>query len=92
MSGDGEPKLITGDASKYIKLNVGENLFRTTIGTLTKYDTMLQAMFSGEIGVQTDSEGKLVWDASLPANMPTSGQYQCEARQTNPPVAVSYLH
>ena len=60
VSDDEEPKAkLKSDASEYVKLNVGESLFRTTRGTLTKYDTMLQAMFSGEIGVETDSEGKL---------------------------------
>ena len=58
MAGAGEQTLITGDVSKYVKLNVGGRFFQTTIGTLTKYDTMLRGMFSGEIPAQTDSDGR----------------------------------
>ena len=43
--------------SKYVKLNVGGALYTTTIGTLTKHDNMLRAMFSGRMDVQTDEEG-----------------------------------
>lgn len=43
----------------YVKLNVGGVLYFTTIGTLTKRDTMLRAMFSGRMEVLTDSEGNL---------------------------------
>jgi hypothetical protein len=32
---------------QYVKLNVGGSLHYTTIGTLTKHDNMLRAMFSG---------------------------------------------
>lgn len=42
---------------KYAKLNIGGSLFYTTIGTLTKHDTMLKAMFSGRMKVLTDTEG-----------------------------------
>ena len=42
---------------KYVKLNVGGALYTTTIGTLTKHDNMLRAMFSGRMDVQTDEEG-----------------------------------
>ena len=56
MSGE-QRMVIKGNASKYVKLNVGGTLFYTTIGTLTKRDTMLQAMFSGRMEVLTDSEG-----------------------------------
>lgn len=42
---------------KYAKLNIGGSLFYTTIGTLTKHDTMLKAMFSGRMNVLTDTEG-----------------------------------
>jgi len=59
MSGE-QRTVIKGNASKYVKLNVGGALFYTTIGTLIKQDTMLRAMFSGRIEVLTDSEGKLV--------------------------------
>jgi len=44
-------------SSKYVKLNVGGTLHYTTIGTLTKHDNMLRAMFSGRMEVLTDSEG-----------------------------------
>lgn len=43
--------------SQYVKLNVGGSLFQTTIGTLTKTESMLSAMFSGRHVVYTDSEG-----------------------------------
>ena len=45
-------------SSKYVKLNVGGTLYYTTIGTLTKHDNMLRAMFSGRMEVLTDNEGK----------------------------------
>lgn len=43
----------------YVKLNVGGCLYYTTIGTLTKHDNMLRAMFSGRMEVQSDAEGCL---------------------------------
>ena len=55
----GERLVIKGTDSKYVKLNVGGSLFYTTIGTLTKQDTMLRAMFSGRMEVLTDPEGKV---------------------------------
>jgi len=51
--------VVKPTASKYVKLNVGGALFNTTIGTLTKQDSMLRAMFSGRMEVLTDSEGAL---------------------------------
>lgn len=57
MSGD-HKTLLKGSPSQYVKLNVGGRLYYTTIGTLTKHDTMLSAMFSGRMEVLTDSEGK----------------------------------
>ena len=42
---------------KYVKLNIGGSLFYTTLGTLTKHDNMLRAMFSERIPLETDSEG-----------------------------------
>ncbi|ELU03864.1 hypothetical protein CAPTEDRAFT_179715 [Capitella teleta] len=54
--------VIKGNASKYVKLNVGGSLFYTTIGTLTKNDNMLRAMFSGRMEVLTDSEGWILID------------------------------
>lgn len=49
---------IKGNPSQYVKLNVGGCLHYTTIGTLTKQDTMLRAMFSGRMEVLSDSDGK----------------------------------
>ena len=37
---------------KYVKLNVGGSLFYTTLGTLTKQDNMLRAMFSQRIPLE----------------------------------------
>ncbi|ESN91687.1 hypothetical protein HELRODRAFT_165746 [Helobdella robusta] len=53
---------IKGNATKYVKLNVGGTLFTTTIATLTKHDSMLRAMFSGRLEVLTDSEGWVLID------------------------------
>ena len=58
MSGD-QKTTINGSPSQYVKLNVGGALHYTTIGTLTKHDTMLRAMFSGRMEVLTDSEGSI---------------------------------
>lgn len=51
---------IKGNPSQYVKLNVGGCLHYTTIGTLTKHDTMLRAMFSGRMEVLSDSDGKII--------------------------------
>ncbi|WAR03336.1 BACD3-like protein [Mya arenaria] len=61
MSGE-HKTVIKGNSSKYVKLNVGGSLHYTTIGTLTKQDTMLRAMFSGRMEVLTDSEGWILID------------------------------
>ncbi|KAI1301578.1 BTB/POZ domain-containing adapter for CUL3-mediated RhoA degradation protein 3 [Halotydeus destructor] len=61
MSGD-QLTTIKGAASQYIKLNVGGSLHYTTIGTLTKNDSMLRAMFSGRMEVLTDAEGWILID------------------------------
>nr|CAG4636313.1 EOG090X090D [Eubosmina coregoni]SVE69903.1 EOG090X090D [Eubosmina coregoni] len=61
MSGD-HRTVIKGSPSQYVKLNVGGSLHYTTIGTLTKHDTMLRAMFSGRMEVLTDSEGWILID------------------------------
>lgn len=61
MSGD-HKKVIKGSPSQYVKLNVGGALHYTTIGTLTKHDSMLRAMFSGRMEVLTDSEGWILID------------------------------
>jgi BTB/POZ domain-containing adapter for CUL3-mediated RhoA degradation protein len=59
MSGDCKSGTFNKDM-KYVKLNVGGTLFMTTVQTLTKYDTMLRAMFNGGLEVLTDREGALV--------------------------------
>lgn len=64
MSGD-HKTIIKGGPSQYVKLNIGGLLYYTTIGTLTKHDTMLRAMFSGRMEVLTDSEGKALLSPSL---------------------------
>ncbi|XP_023220442.1 BTB/POZ domain-containing adapter for CUL3-mediated RhoA degradation protein 3 [Centruroides vittatus] len=61
MSGD-QKTVIKGAPSQYVKLNVGGSLHYTTIGTLTKHDSMLRAMFSGRLEVLTDSEGWILID------------------------------
>ncbi|XP_018015747.1 BTB/POZ domain-containing adapter for CUL3-mediated RhoA degradation protein 3 isoform X1 [Hyalella azteca] len=61
MSGD-HKKIIKGSPSMYVKLNVGGSLHYTTIGTLTKHDSMLHAMFSGRMEVLTDAEGWILID------------------------------
>jgi BTB/POZ domain-containing adapter for CUL3-mediated RhoA degradation protein len=53
---------IKGNATKYVKLNVGGALYNTTIGTLTKHDNMLRAMFSGRMEVLTDIDGWVLID------------------------------
>jgi len=53
---------IKGNATKYVKVNVGGALFNTTIGTLTKHDNMLRAMFSGRMEVLTDTDGWILID------------------------------
>lgn len=58
-SGMSGKTVIKGNPSQYVKLNVGGCLHYTTIGTLTKHDTMLRAMFSGRMEVLSDSDGKL---------------------------------
>ncbi|GJQ67349.1 hypothetical protein Trydic_g19492 [Trypoxylus dichotomus] len=56
--------VIKGNPSEYVKLNVGGCLYYTTIGTLTKHDTMLRAMFSGRMEVLSDSDGWILIDRS----------------------------
>lgn len=53
---------LKGNPSQYVKLNVGGSLHYTTIGTLTKHDNMLRAMFSGRMEVLTDAEGWILID------------------------------
>uniref|UniRef100_A0A0K0DRT8 BTB domain-containing protein n=1 Tax=Angiostrongylus cantonensis TaxID=6313 RepID=A0A0K0DRT8_ANGCA len=57
-------KNTDASAEQYVKLNVGGALFQTTVGTLTKHDTMLRAMFSGRMEVVTDSNGWVLIDRS----------------------------
>lgn len=47
-----------GLGNKYVRLNVGGNLFYTTLQVLTRQNSMLKAMFSGKREVFTDKEGK----------------------------------
>ncbi|XP_065167779.1 BTB/POZ domain-containing adapter for CUL3-mediated RhoA degradation protein 3-like [Atheta coriaria] len=54
--------VIKDNPSQYVKLNVGGALHYTTIGTLTKHDTMLRAMFSGRMEVRSDCEGWILID------------------------------
>jgi hypothetical protein len=51
---------VKGAPTKYVKLNVGGSLHYATLGTLTKQDNMLRAMFSGRMEVLTDTEGTLM--------------------------------
>ena len=74
-------QLIKDDVSKYVKLNVGGCLFQTTIGTLTKYDTMLRGMFSGDVPVQTDSDGNLTTGRNP---IRTTNNLQHKSRTTYP--------
>lgn len=63
MTSGGESSKLRGtNPSQYVKLNVGGSLHYTTIGTLTKHDNMLRAMFSGRMEVLTDSEGWILID------------------------------
>ncbi|CAH3039364.1 unnamed protein product [Porites evermanni] len=63
MSGDAtQPTTIRGSPTKYVKLNVGGSLHYTTIGTLSKQDSMLRAMFSGRMEVLTDTDGWILID------------------------------
>merc|ERR1711862_843104 len=57
-------KLRNANPSQYVKLNVGGYLHYTTIGTLTKHDNMLRAVFSGRMEVLSDSEGWILIDRS----------------------------
>jgi len=54
--------MVKGSPSQYVKLNVGGSLHYTTIGTLTKHDNMLRAMFSGRMEVLTDADGWILID------------------------------
>lgn len=62
MSGDHKSVKDYAKIKDYVKINVGGSLHYTTIGTLTKHDTMLRAMFSGRMEVLTDSDGWILID------------------------------
>lgn len=47
-----------GLGNKYVRLNVGGNLFYTTLQVLTRENSMLKAMFSGKREVFTDKDGE----------------------------------
>ncbi|KAL7672566.1 hypothetical protein ACOME3_007451 [Neoechinorhynchus agilis] len=53
---------ICSSGGKYVKLNVGGQLFLTSADTLLKQDGMLRAMFSGAIDSKRDSEGWVLID------------------------------
>ncbi|XP_057206695.1 BTB/POZ domain-containing adapter for CUL3-mediated RhoA degradation protein 2 isoform X2 [Triplophysa rosa] len=54
------PKAKTGN--KYVQLNVGGNLYFSTLQVLTRQDTLLRSMFSGKMEVLTDKEGWILID------------------------------
>jgi len=60
ITADSEVSKIT--PNQYVKLNVGGSLHYTTMGTLTKEDNMLRAMFSGRMVVLSDKEGWVLID------------------------------
>ncbi|XP_026082057.1 BTB/POZ domain-containing adapter for CUL3-mediated RhoA degradation protein 2-like [Carassius auratus] len=51
---------VTGN--KYVQLNVGGNLYYSTLQVLTRQDTLLRSMFSGKTEVLTDKEGRILID------------------------------
>ncbi|XP_068601943.1 BTB/POZ domain-containing adapter for CUL3-mediated RhoA degradation protein 2 [Brachionichthys hirsutus] len=53
-----------GLGNKYVRLNVGGNLFYTTLPVLNKQHSMLEAMFSGKTEVFTDKQGWILIDRS----------------------------
>ena len=55
---DGHTHVHPSSVGRYVRFNVGGSLFSTTIATVCKRDTMLRAMFTGELAVQVDSDGK----------------------------------
>lgn len=50
---------VVGLGNKYVRLNVGGNLFYASLQVLTRENSMLKAMFSGKMEVFTDKEGEL---------------------------------
>lgn len=59
---EGDSDVSQVSSNKYVKLNVGGSLHYTTMGTLTKEDNMLRAMFSGRMVVLSDKEGWVLID------------------------------
>ncbi|XP_075891989.1 BTB/POZ domain-containing adapter for CUL3-mediated RhoA degradation protein 2 [Nelusetta ayraudi] len=53
-----------GLGNKYVRLNVGGNLFYATLQVLTRENSILKAMFSGKMEVFTDKEGWILIDRS----------------------------
>ncbi|CAG06493.1 unnamed protein product [Tetraodon nigroviridis] len=53
-----------GLGNKYVRLNVGGNLFYTPLQVLTRENSLLKAMFSGKKEVFTDKEGWILIDRS----------------------------
>ncbi|XP_017295325.1 BTB/POZ domain-containing adapter for CUL3-mediated RhoA degradation protein 2 [Kryptolebias marmoratus] len=53
-----------GLGNKYVRLNVGGMLFYTTLQVLTRQNSLLKAMFSGQKEVFTDKEGWILIDRS----------------------------
>lgn len=57
LPSDGNLHVHPSTLGRYVRLNVGGSIFYTTLDTLCKQDTMLRAMFTGNLEVQTDKEG-----------------------------------
>uniref|UniRef100_A0A3B4TM52 BTB/POZ domain-containing adapter for CUL3-mediated RhoA degradation protein 2 n=1 Tax=Seriola dumerili TaxID=41447 RepID=A0A3B4TM52_SERDU len=53
-----------GLGNKYVRLNVGGTLFYSTLQILTRQNSLLKAMFSGQKEVFTDKEGWILIDRS----------------------------
>lgn len=53
---------IDGPSTQYVKLNVGGEIFQTTLGTLVKYDSMFRTMFQGQVPVLQDEAGFVLID------------------------------
>ncbi|KAK9520293.1 hypothetical protein VZT92_020190 [Zoarces viviparus] len=53
-----------GLGNKYVRVNVGGSLFYATLQVLTRQNSMLKAMFSGQKEVFTDKDGWILIDRS----------------------------
>ncbi|CAL2036437.1 unnamed protein product [Caenorhabditis brenneri] len=49
--------IVDDHCSRIVKLDVGGTIFKTSISTLTKHDSMLKRMFNSAIPVLTNDEG-----------------------------------